>query len=72
MKIKYQAEGLGTFISTEVDADEIAYEHVRTLARIMRALEFSEYTIVNAMYRYADENTPAEPGKISFDFEENN
>lgn len=72
MKIKYQAEGYGTLISVELDGDSTAYENVRAVARIMKALEFHESSIVDAMQRFADENTPATPGDIIFDFEENN
>jgi hypothetical protein len=69
---KYQGENYGTVITIELDNEHTAEEAVRAFGSIMKALEFHNMSIVNAMYRYADENTPAEPGKISFDFEEDN
>lgn len=70
MKIKYQAEGFETFISIELDEDTSADENVSAVARLMRAIGFHENSVVNAMRRYADENTPASHGDIKFDFEE--
>ena len=72
MKIRYQGEGYGTLISVELDMGSTAYESVIALARIMKALEYHESSIADAMQRYADENTPATPGDIIFDFEEDN
>jgi hypothetical protein len=72
MKIKYQAEGHETFISIQLDDDTSIEDNVSAVARLLRAVGFAEQTIVYGMIRYADEKTPAQPGIISFDFEENN
>jgi hypothetical protein len=72
MKFKYQAEGHEAFISIELDDDTSIEDNVSAVARLLRAVGFAEETIIYGMLRYADEKTPAEPGKISFDLEEDN
>ena len=72
MKFKYQAEGHEAFISIQLDDDTSIEDNISAVVRLLRAVGFAEETILYGMIRYADEKTPAKPGRISFDFEEDN